>query len=104
MAQDPNNPATPVDDSLLTWRVESVAVGKRQAAAMEAMAAAEAGTSTPITEANIYFSILLACLKGKVATNSTDMQLWASDLTKDYLAKYPLPAPVQPALSEVKPI
>jgi hypothetical protein len=89
MALDPTNPGVPpTDPSLLEWRTKSVAIGQRQAEAMEKMAAAEAGA--PSTEGGIFLEILKSVLIGKLAATSDDAVIWAKDLTQEYLKLYDL--------------
>lgn len=98
MALDPTNPALPAP----AINPETLAVQQRVADAFEKHAqsaelmAASTG-ETPVTEAGVYLKILLACITARVATTSDDMQIWATDLTRDYLIKYPLPSSVPPA-------
>lgn len=86
MPLDPNNPAVPVDESLIQWRTKTADAATRQAAAIEAANAAMSGDA--ITEGGIYLRILCSVLAGKLAASSEDAQVWAADLTKDYLVKY----------------
>lgn len=86
MLLDPNNPTTAVDESLIQWRTKTADAATRQAAAIEAANAAMAGDST--TEGGIYLRILCSVLAGRLAGSSTDAQIWATDLTRDFLVKY----------------
>ena len=91
MALDPLNPgmAPPTEsESLVKWRADSVATVARIAKVAETMAAVDSGEV--VSESSIYLRILLSCIVGRVAVTSNEMQLWATDLTRDYLAKYPL--------------
>jgi len=94
MTLDVTNPAVPPapppaeTESLLQWRLKTVELQAKQANAVELMATTTA--NTPATEGGIYISFLCAVLNGRLAGSSGDAQIWAADLTKDYLAKYNL--------------
>lgn len=95
MPLDPNNPATPVDESLANWRERTAKAEEDAAAAFKRIAtAAETDTTAssgqPITEGGVFLTILCSVLKGRLAGSSADAQIWATDLTRDYLAKYNL--------------
>lgn len=82
---NPENPETPEPKVNAT----ALELQRRQTEAAELMAASAGAGDVPVTEAGIYLSILLACIKGRVASTSDGMQVWAADLTRDYIAKYP---------------
>lgn len=88
MPLDPTNPAVPADTSLETWRLKDVAAKERTAAAAELLVQTSSGD--PATEGGIYLRILCSVLMGKLAGSSGDAQIWAADLTRDYLLKYNL--------------
>lgn len=95
MALDPQNPSVPVEQSLVDWRTKDIAAKEKtaEAAAKQAEAAtlmAQAASGEPVTEGGIYASFLRAVLMGRLAASSNDAQIWATDLTKDYLLKYDL--------------
>lgn len=86
MPLDSTNPGVPVDTSLVEWRTKTAEAATRQAAAIEAANAAMSGDS--VTEGGIYQRFLCAVLTGKLVATSDDAQVWATDLTRDYLVKY----------------
>lgn len=88
MPLDPTNPTVPGDQSLIDWRVKDIAAKEKAAEAATLMAQAASGE--PVTEGGIYASFLRAVLMGRLAASSNDAQIWATDLTKDYLLKYDL--------------
>lgn len=91
---DPTNPSVPEDpipkinpDYLAAQRKMADAADKHaQAAAL--MVQAASGEST--TEGGLYASFLRAVLTGRLVASSNDAQIWATDLTRDYLTKYDL--------------
>lgn len=88
MPLDPTNPTVPADQSLVDWRVKDIAAKEKAAEAATLMAQAASGE--PVTEGGLYASFLRAVLMGQLAASSNDAQIWATDLTKDYLLKYDL--------------
>jgi hypothetical protein len=88
MSLDPTNPSVLGDQSLIDWRVKDIAAKEKAAEAATLMAQAASGE--PVTEGGIYASFLRAVLMGRLAASSNDAQIWATDLTKDYLLKYDL--------------
>lgn len=93
---DPANPSVPSDQSLIDWRLKDIAAKEKTAAAAVLMAQGNAGD--PVTEGAIYLRMLTAVLTGRLVASSNDAQLWATDLTRDYLAKYNLDGTPKPPI------
>jgi hypothetical protein len=112
MPVDPNNPAMPapapqpitvqstVPEALVAVEVRKAGAAEKGATAQETMAAQMSQVraileqpqviTRPLpTEAEIFLTLLCACLNGVVARDSADFQTWAADLTKDYITRYP---------------
>lgn len=85
---DPLNPQVIEDQSLVEWRIKDNEAKQKIARATELVAQATAGDSA--TEGGIYLRLLSSVLVGRLAGSSNDAQIWATDLTRDYLAKYDL--------------
>lgn len=89
MPLDPNNPSVPVDTSLENWRTQTAEAAQKQADAVKNWVDSISGSSeNPATEGGIYLRVLCAVLEGRLADSSESAQIWATDLTKDYLMKY----------------
>jgi hypothetical protein len=103
MTLDANNPTVP-DTPVPKINPDYLAVQRKlaDAATKHAEAAAtmaQASSGEPVTEGGLYASFLRAVLTGRLVGSSNDAQIWATDLTRDYLAKYDLqgnPRPSQP--------
>lgn len=103
MALDPNNPALPQntvavtatksDPEFIASQNRLAAAAEKQAAAATQLANAALPAEATVTESGVYFRILLACISARLGGTSDEMQVWATDLTRDYLAKYPLTPP-----------
>lgn len=89
MPLDPNNPSAPVDTSLEEWRTKTAQSMEQMAENLQNITV-PATQLPPLTEGRIYLSMLESVLIGKLVTNSNDAQVWATDLTRDYLTKYNL--------------
>lgn len=91
MPLDPTNPAIQPDESLEQWRQRMASASEKHATAVErANELYAASTGALTTEGAIFMRILCAVLGGRLATSSSDAQVWATDLTRDYLVKYDL--------------
>lgn len=91
MSLDLENPAVPADESLEQWRTKTATAMETQAVEIKrANDLLAASTGVVTTEGALFLRILCAVLMGRLATSSSDAQVWAADLTKDYLVKYDL--------------
>jgi hypothetical protein len=94
MPLDPTNPAVPdqpdpkINQEFLVEQRKLSAAAQQHAEAATLMAQTSSGK--PITQGGVYLEILCAVLIGRLALNSSDAQIWADDLTADYLTKYNL--------------
>lgn len=91
---DPNNPSVPespvpkINPDYLKAQQDLALHMGRQATVAEQMLQAHAGD--PTTEGGIYLRLLIATLSGRLVASSDAAQVWATDLTRDYLSKYKL--------------
>lgn len=84
MALDPTNPVVAPPGI----NPEQLEVQKQMAESLRIVAQGTAGDV--VTEGGIYLRMLSAVLMGRLVGSSSDAQIWAADLTRDYLAKYDL--------------
>jgi len=100
MSLDPNNPSVLEPEPKINPEYLEAQRKMADAATKHADAAALMAQSTsgqPITEGGIYITLLSAVLTGRLVGNSDDAQLWAADLTRDYLTKYDLAGNPRPS-------
>jgi hypothetical protein len=91
MPLDPLNPgvaAPGINPEFLVTQQKLAAAATKSADETAKLVAALGGDEA--SEAGIYLRILLACIAGGVGSTSADVQIWATDLTRDYIAKYPI--------------